>query len=520
MLLLLVVAVVLILIVIVAVVEATPATNVNSNNTLPNKSTVRQLQPQQQQQGQTTLIQTPGTEPITSSTSSTSGTEKTLRYHCTFRSLWTKGRMPIGYPEQDASWGGPILFSHSPLFEEMPQKPALKHFAEHGSTTDMIAYLDLNTNANNGTNVGTVLEVKERPFATHNLQQEGYFIQLPPIQVDANHNTLSAFAKVSPSPDWYTQLQVHLVDETQQVWYDHFQIQTLPWDAGTDAGRAYYTAQDDDTDSPLTLTPPTVMTPDTAPWNLRSADGRTVPNIAEWECILVVNGPDDYLPLVCDWLLDPCCNETTSSSTSDTTTTTMTPTTSSASSCLLPNGQAPIISNEVAQVLAELSTPPDTDTTTTTHAPTGTDLGLGFLDKQFLDTCNYLQDECPFSWQFDHDCDQGSPQCRNNDCFDCDRCAQFTHLDCQSCTDNGCYWCPGDAVCQSQPLGEEYWAQYNGRKVSSCPLAEDWITDTACPATDNVFSDPLYDANQWIFDLIHVVPVWRQGITGNGVHGE
>jgi hypothetical protein len=83
-------------------------------------TTTRQLQ--EFGQGQNTLIQTLGNEPASS--------DNTLRYYCTFRSLWTKGRMPISFPEETAQFNGPVLFSHSPLFQGIPQKPALESLAE------------------------------------------------------------------------------------------------------------------------------------------------------------------------------------------------------------------------------------------------------------------------------------------------------------------------------------------------------------------------------------------------------
>jgi hypothetical protein len=108
--------------------------------------------------------------------------------------------------------------------------------------------------------------------------------------------------------------------------------------------------------------------------------------------------------------------------------------------------------------------------------------------------------------------------CNNSDCFDCDPCLQYSY-DCQSCVANGCHFCPGDAICQSQPLGESYWTQFNGRKVSSCPTLGDWTT--VCDTTQDfhVWSDPLYAASSWIFDLINVQSVWLEGVTGKNVHG-
>lgn len=40
-----------------------------------------------------------------------------VTYQCTFRNLWTKERQPINYPEEDAQWWGPILWTHKEEFQ-------------------------------------------------------------------------------------------------------------------------------------------------------------------------------------------------------------------------------------------------------------------------------------------------------------------------------------------------------------------------------------------------------------------
>jgi len=61
------------------------------------------------------------------------------------------------------------------------------------------------------------------------------------------------------------------------------------------------------------------------------------------------------------------------------------------------------------------------------------------------------------------------------------------------------------------------------QKVSSCPNLGDWKSAAAgdtCSTenSNNFFSDPLYESMEWMFDLIHVRPVWEQGYTGAGIH--
>jgi subtilisin family serine protease len=53
-------------------------------------------------------------------------------------------------------------------------------------------------------------------------------------------------------------------------------------------------------------------------------------------------------------------------------------------------------------------------------------------------------------------------------------------------------------------------------KKSSCSVFDDWAK-TCETNPDHVFSDPLYGAQKWAYDLLNVEPVWRAGITGKGV---
>lgn len=154
-------------------------------------------------------------------------------------------------------------------------------------------------------------------------------------------------------------------------------------------------------------------------------------------------------------------------------------------------------------------------------------------------SCDVYADSCPDQWKFDGQCDEDQLQCRGGDCFDCDKCQQF-HYDCNSCIENGCYWCPGDALCFNSPHYVSVGA------FSSCPNADDY-TQSTCTEPDNFFryvkkyliskkgdvnfqsnchifillyvkySDPMYSGQKWVFEMIHVVPVWEQGILGTGV---
>jgi subtilisin-like proprotein convertase family protein len=94
-------------------------------------------------------------------------------------------------------------------------------------------------------------------------------------------------------------------------------------------------------------------------------------------------------------------------------------------------------------------------------------------------------------------------------------CEALDH-DCFSCLENeDCFWCPGDAICSSSPVFVDTINVFD--RESSCNSPEDFVTET-CTEAGNFFSDPLYSAQKWIFDMIKVQEVWAKGYTGNGIH--
>lgn len=129
--------------------------------------------------------------------------------------------------------------------------------------------------------------------------------------------------------------------------------------------------------------------------------------------------------------------------------------------------------------------------------------------------CDIFSDPCPY--QLDGACDIDEGYCTEGDCFDCSECNQYT-LDCAGCVANGCFYCPSEGLCYSQALGENYWNQIFAQspRRTSCNTESQW-TNTCEVNPNNFFSDPLYSANEWIYEMMSVVEVWKQGYTGKNV---
>ena len=91
--------------------------------------------------------------------------------------------------------------------------------------------------------------------------------------------------------------------------------------------------------------------------------------------------------------------------------------------------------------------------------------------------------------------------------FDCDPCMKYKFDGCEVCTSapEGCGWCDSDAICISfgTPLLAPFISEGCAAIIDTC----DSLSDS------NYFSDPLYGAANWIFDMINVKPVWDSGIS-------
>lgn len=140
-------------------------------------------------------------------------------------------------------------------------------------------------------------------------------------------------------------------------------------------------------------------------------------------------------------------------------------------------------------------------------------------NTNFSESCIYSRDSCLFA--LDGKCDSLADSdylCDpNSDCIDCDPCQQKRYDGCDACVAAGCHWCPFDALCLSgNPMltGGIGTFSFPFPKKLSCTRAEDFTT--TCPASNNdsnIYDDPLYDAQSWVYDLISVQDVWKSGIS-------
>mmetsp|Transcript_17514 Transcript_17514/g.27048 ORF Transcript_17514/g.27048 Transcript_17514/m.27048 type:complete len:796 (+) Transcript_17514:120-2507(+) len=145
---------------------------------------------------------------------------------------------------------------------------------------------------------------------------------------------------------------------------------------------------------------------------------------------------------------------------------------------------------------------------------------------KILADCDWNTDPCAFKKKYNSECDAGVEDddgdliCPfESDCFDCstDPCRALDFTGCEECTSlEGCSWCGKDSICASVPMTRSQFAQVG--VIATCSQASYVTTCDAETNNNNVFNDPLYSGQSWIYDLIRIQGVWKDGITGSGIH--
>jgi hypothetical protein len=134
------------------------------------------------------------------------------------------------------------------------------------------------------------------------------------ITLTPGFNTMSSITMVAPSPDWYTgfyNVKPIVRKNGKVVWLESFEIETFPWDAGTETGDTFTGSNAKETPH----RPIMQLTKATVPENgvLLSPDRTEVLPMATWTCTLVNKSCDDHdgvmqsgnLKRTCEWAGKP-----------------------------------------------------------------------------------------------------------------------------------------------------------------------------------------------------------------------
>ena len=207
---------------------------------------------------------------------------ESAQYSCVFHNKWSGLRHPRLYPGSEAHWSSPILASHNDGYtmwecDHFASK-AVEKVAENGDNRLLQGELD----RAHILYVNDHVEGKDQ----YNVRQESQ--TLPNIQVTNFHPLLSSMSMIACSPDWFSGFNnLDMRNIETDTWYEIIQIQTYPFDAGTEDGDEFKcTNSATSPQNPITqLTVDTIPTLMTTGVFLNS-DGKTVLPVAEWTCTL------------------------------------------------------------------------------------------------------------------------------------------------------------------------------------------------------------------------------------------
>lgn len=224
----------------------------------------------------------------------------TVTYSCTFTNNWSEENHPFNYPD-DAHWSPPVIATHSRRY--MMWEPntlateGVELVAETGATSTLLREIETAQEEGFG---GDWVE-GDATFNDSTQSQTFDDITLSPV-----FNRMSSITMIAPSPDWYTGFyNIKPVDESSDFWLESFEVETYPWDAGTEKGNDF--SGSNSAENPHV--PIFQLTKDTVPNNgvLLNSEGTEVLPMATWSCTLTSNSCLDHVGVMFEESSDQDC---------------------------------------------------------------------------------------------------------------------------------------------------------------------------------------------------------------------
>lgn len=154
-------------------------------------------------------------------------------YDVRFESDWSSATHPTDYPS-NAHFSPMIGVSHtvntSIFTVGLSATDGVKNLAETGNTDEIENDI---TKLING---GTALD----QFKGESFDSPGN--NTAQIGVRAGHHFVTVMSMIAPSPDWYVAATTSLIDPTDGEFYDMVTVHAMTFDAGTDAGNTFVSA--------------------------------------------------------------------------------------------------------------------------------------------------------------------------------------------------------------------------------------------------------------------------------------
>ena len=160
--------------------------------------------------------------------------DEAVRYKLELSISWSKANHPFDWPETGGHLSGLVVVAHGAryvLFEDgRTASSGLKLIAENGRSTVLDAEF---TEARRRKRIGEVVKAEGLKKVPGTIKTE--FI------ASESHPLVSFVTMLAPSPDWFTGASaVNLRKEGK--WVKRLRVPLWAWDAGTDSGSSYTSA--------------------------------------------------------------------------------------------------------------------------------------------------------------------------------------------------------------------------------------------------------------------------------------
>ena len=156
------------------------------------------------------------------------------RYKLELHISWSKATHPHDWPETGGHMSGLTVVAHGPRYvlfaDGRTASSGLKLVAENGRSTILDAEF---AEARRRNRIGEVVKTEGLKKVPGTMKAE--FI------VSESHPSVSFVTMLAPSPDWFTGANAVLL-RAEGKWIKRLRVPLWAWDAGTDSGSSYLSA--------------------------------------------------------------------------------------------------------------------------------------------------------------------------------------------------------------------------------------------------------------------------------------
>ncbi|XP_050392643.1 spondin-1 isoform X2 [Patella vulgata] len=161
-------------------------------------------------------------------------------YNIVFQGIWSRQTHPKGFPPKKFNplvhWSNVVGATHSSDFEIWRYggmaSPAVKEVCEFGIWRTLEKYMKQQSKK-----IRTVVKTKSL-YGIRNIKRSAHAV----FTVSKKQHLLSLLTMFGPSPDWCVGVSALEICMKNCTWADHMEIDLYPWDAGTDSGTTYMSA--------------------------------------------------------------------------------------------------------------------------------------------------------------------------------------------------------------------------------------------------------------------------------------